>query len=83
MREWNRYVRDRLLLRLRPERETEIINELAQQLEQASSDFLRAGLSEEEAQARPQRRRASGRRWRVRSTPPKPCHRCRNRRRRD
>lgn len=52
MRDWNRYVRERLPLRLRPEREAEIINELAQQLEQAYADFVRAGLPEEEAQAR-------------------------------
>lgn len=49
MPDWDRYVRERLSLHLRPEREAEIVNELAQQLELKYSELINAGMSHEEA----------------------------------
>jgi hypothetical protein len=53
MPNWNHIVRQHLAeLRLPPEREIEIVEELALQLEAAYEDALAAGLSETEAEAR-------------------------------
>ncbi|MBZ5582787.1 MAG: ABC transporter permease [Acidobacteriia bacterium] len=53
MPDWQRYVRDRLPpLRIGPERENEIVAELALQLEQAFSDAIAAGASQAEAALR-------------------------------
>jgi len=53
MPNWNHIVRERLsALRLPPEREIEIVEELALHLEAAYEDALAAGLSETEAEAR-------------------------------
>jgi len=53
MPNWNHIVRERLaVLRLPPEREIEIVEELALHLEAAYEDTLAAGLSEAEAEAR-------------------------------
>src|SRR5262245_32812585 len=50
---WNQIVREHLaVLRLPPEREIEIVEELALHLEAAYEDALAAGLSETEAEAR-------------------------------
>jgi putative ABC transport system permease protein len=50
---WKQIVRERLaILRLPPEREIEIVEELALHLEAACEDALAAGLSEMEAEAR-------------------------------
>jgi putative ABC transport system permease protein len=50
---WNRIVRERLaVLRLPPEREIEIVEELALHMEAAYEDALADGLSEAEAEAR-------------------------------
>jgi hypothetical protein len=50
MRDWERYVRERLpALELPPEREESIIGELAQQLEQAYSDAIAGGAPDAEA----------------------------------
>src|SRR5499426_1653869 len=53
MPNWNHIVRDHLaVLRLPPEREIEIVEELALHMEAVYEDALRAGLSEAEAEAR-------------------------------
>jgi putative ABC transport system permease protein len=53
MPDWNRVVRERIpALHVGPERENDIIAELALQLEQAYADALSGGASEAEAQAR-------------------------------
>src|SRR5262245_39430100 len=53
MPNWNRIVREHLaVLRLPPEREIEIVEELALHLETAYEAALAAGLSEKEAEAR-------------------------------
>src|SRR6266498_3753678 len=53
MPNWNHIVREHLaVLRLPPEREIEIVEELALHLEAAYEDALAAGLSETEAEAR-------------------------------
>ena len=53
MPNWNHIVREHLaVLRLPPEREIEIVEELALHLEAAYEDTLAAGLSEAEAEAR-------------------------------
>ena len=53
MPNWNRIVRQHLaVLRLPPEREIEIVEELALHLEAAYEDALADGLSEMEAKAR-------------------------------
>src|SRR6266498_3212692 len=53
MPNWNHIVREHLaVLRLPPEREIEIVEELALHLEAADEDALAAGLSETEAEAR-------------------------------
>src|SRR5215831_20462170 len=53
MPNWNHIVRDHLaVLRLPPEREIEIVEELALHLESAYEDALADGLSEAEAEAR-------------------------------
>ncbi len=53
MPNWNRIVREHLaVLRLAPEREIEIVEELALHLEAAYEDALVTGLSEAEAEAR-------------------------------
>ena len=53
MPNWNHIVRQHLaVLRLPPEREVEIVEELAQHLEAAYEDALASGLSEMEAEAR-------------------------------
>ncbi|MBI3207747.1 MAG: hypothetical protein HYZ37_02455, partial [Candidatus Solibacter usitatus] len=53
MPNWNHIVRERLpVLRLSPEREIEIVEELALHLEAAYEDALAEGLSEKEAEAR-------------------------------
>src|SRR6266545_5920607 len=53
MPNWNHIVRQHLaVLRLPPEREIEIVEELALHLEAAYEDALAAGLSEAEAEAR-------------------------------
>jgi predicted permease len=53
MPNWNHIVREHLaVLRLPPEREIEIVEELALHLEAAYEDALAAGLSEAEAEAR-------------------------------
>src|SRR5262245_49122051 len=50
MRDWSVFVRQKLgRLRVRPERESEIIAELAQQLEQAYADSRAAGASDADA----------------------------------
>ena len=50
--DWARYVRERLpLSRLQPEREAEIVEELAGQLEQAYAEALGRGLTSEQAEA--------------------------------
>jgi predicted permease len=50
--DWSAYVRENLQLRgFRPERETEIVEEIAQQLDEAYQEALRAGGSEQEARA--------------------------------
>jgi predicted permease len=52
MPDWRAYVRERLpRLGLRAEREAEIVEELAQQLEQAWAEARACGLSEQEAEA--------------------------------
>src|SRR5262249_54449989 len=54
MSNWNHIVREHLaVLRLPPEREIEIVEELALHLEAAYEDALADGLSEAEAEARP------------------------------
>ena len=56
MPDWSRVVRERLpALHVRPERENEIVAELALQLEQAYTDAIAGGAGEDEA-----RRRALG-----------------------
>ena len=56
MPDWIAYVRDRLRLHsVRPEREAEIVEDLAQQLEEAYRDALREGASEENARDRAMR----------------------------
>jgi hypothetical protein len=53
MPNWNQIVRQHLaVLRLPPERESEIVEELALHLEAAYEDALAHGLSEAEAEAR-------------------------------
>jgi putative ABC transport system permease protein len=53
MRDWAAYVRAQLpALHVKPERESEIIAELAQQLEQAYEDAIAAGASEADAVAK-------------------------------
>ena len=53
MPDWNHIVRQHLaVLRLPPEREIEIVEELAQCFEAVYEDALAAGLSEAEAEAR-------------------------------
>src|SRR6266511_616189 len=53
MPNWNHIVREHLaVLRLPPEREIEIVEELALHLEAAYEDALAGGLSEAEAEAR-------------------------------
>src|SRR5499426_45065 len=53
MPNWNHIVRDHLaVLRLPPEREIEIVEELALHMEAVYEDALRVGLSEAEAEAR-------------------------------
>src|SRR5499426_2892508 len=53
MPNWNHIVRDHLaVLRLPPEREIEIVEELALHMEAVYEDALAAGLSEAEAEAR-------------------------------
>ncbi len=53
MRDWRRHVRDRLPpLRLPPEREAEIVDELALQLEQDCADAVAGGASERDAAER-------------------------------
>src|SRR5262245_36661287 len=53
MPNWNHIVREHIsVLRLPPEREIEIVEELALQLETAYEDALATGLSEAEAEAR-------------------------------
>src|SRR5215470_12107550 len=53
MPNWNHIVREHLaVLRLPPEREIEIVEELALHLEAAYEDALVTGLSEAEAEAR-------------------------------
>src|SRR5215468_5288666 len=53
MPNWNHIVREHLaVLRLPPEREIEIVEELALHLESAYEDALADGLSEAEAEAR-------------------------------
>src|SRR5262249_36780111 len=53
MPDWNHIVREHLaVLRLPPEREIEIVEELAKHLEAAYEDALADGLSEAEAEAR-------------------------------
>lgn len=50
MRDWKRYVRDRLSgLGLSPERESEIAEEVAQDIEQRFADLTATGLTEHEA----------------------------------
>ena len=50
MRDWNRHVRDRLGdLGLSPEREADVVEEIAQDLEARFADLLARGLSEREA----------------------------------
>src|SRR4051812_39540397 len=50
MRDWRLFVRERLgRLRVAPERENEIVAELAQQLEQAYADALASGAAEDDA----------------------------------
>jgi predicted permease len=51
MPDWERYVRERLPLDIRPEREAEIVSELAQQLELKYSELTGAGMSHEQALA--------------------------------
>jgi hypothetical protein len=47
MRDWSQYVRQHLsLLDCRPEREAEVVEELAQQLDDAYQEALQAGLDE-------------------------------------
>src|SRR6185369_8738532 len=53
MPDWSRVVRERLpALHVRPERENEIVAELALQLEQAYADAIAGGSGEEEARRR-------------------------------
>src|SRR5215510_14052728 len=53
MPNWNHIVREHLaVLRLPPEREIEIVEELALHMEAAYEDALRVGLSEAEAESR-------------------------------
>ena len=53
MPDWSRLVRERLpALHVRPERENEIVAELALQLEQAYADAIAGGAGEEEARRR-------------------------------
>ena len=47
--DWNRYVRERLPLGLRPERELEIVEEMAQLMEQTYAEQIAAGRTHEEA----------------------------------
>src|SRR5262245_5598585 len=62
MQNWNQIVRQHLaVLRLPPEREIEIVEELALHLEAAYEDALAAGLSETEAETRA----AQGYDWRL------------------
>src|SRR5215813_420844 len=62
MPNWNHIVREHLAaLRLSPEREIEIVEELSLHLENAYEDALRVGLSEAEAEARA----AQGYDWRL------------------
>src|SRR5258708_14176964 len=50
MPDWNEYVREHLSLpKCSPERETEIVEELAQQLDDAYQEGLLSGLSDQEA----------------------------------
>src|SRR5258708_4001857 len=50
MPNWNEYVREHLSLpKCSPERETEIVEELAQQLDEAYQEGLLSGLTEQEA----------------------------------
>ncbi len=50
--DWSAYVRENLQLRgCRPERESEIVEEIAQQLDEAYQEALRAGGSQQEARA--------------------------------
>jgi hypothetical protein len=56
MPDWNQYVREHLSLpKCSPERETEIVEELAQQLDDAYQEGVLSGLSEQEALLRAQR----------------------------
>jgi len=53
MRDWTKYVRENLRLpMLRPEREAEIVEDLARQLDDAYREALDSGLTEAEAQTR-------------------------------
>ena len=53
MRDWKRFVRDHLgRLRVSPEREAEIVAELAQEVEQAYADAIAAGATDASATAR-------------------------------
>ncbi|HEV2687653.1 MAG TPA: ABC transporter permease, partial [Bryobacteraceae bacterium] len=49
MLDWNRFVRDRLALKLRPERESDIINELAELMEHTYTEAMAGGATHEEA----------------------------------
>jgi predicted permease len=49
MRDWNSFVRDRLHLNIRAEREIEVVNEIAEQLETKYSELRSAGMPEAEA----------------------------------
>ncbi|HSE40431.1 MAG TPA: hypothetical protein VLH08_06655, partial [Acidobacteriota bacterium] len=50
MDDWKKYVRDHFQTsNIRPEREAEIVEELAQQLDEVYNDALRNGLNEEQA----------------------------------
>jgi putative ABC transport system permease protein len=56
MPDWSAYVREHLQLRgFRPERESEIVEEIAQQLDEAYQEALRAGGSDQEARAAAER----------------------------
>ena len=55
MPDWKRYVRDRLALPTRPEREAEVIEEIAQQLEAAYDSALKRGATPQEAALAAQR----------------------------
>jgi hypothetical protein len=69
MHDWRRYVREHLpALAVSPEREDEIIAELALELEQAYAEAVTAGSSEAEALRQARRDSPTGTCWRARST---------------